>query len=151
VTGAIAVMDYKCATMVVGIETKLGTRRPFVLNNPQHSCLIELIESIMGINEQKSPLFRSMVDIPGMLHEMNGTFNTSRKAGTELVSTTCFSGSRTGKNLKNGLGKYPMPSVTNANGPNPWIFVRSQEMASLVGRHPREGNHWLASKQSMQQ
>jgi len=81
---------------------------------------------------------------------MNSTFNASRKASTELASITCFSGSRTG-NLKNGLGKYPTPSVTNANELNPWIFVRSQEMASLVGRHPREGNHWLASKQSMPQ
>jgi len=109
-------------------------------NNPQHGCPIELIESIAGINEQKSPVSRSMADIPGMLHEMNGTFNASRKDGTELVSTTCFSGNRTG-NLKNGLGKYPMPCVTNANGPDSRIFVQGQEMASYecsVGSPGRE-------------
>jgi len=92
VTSAIVVMDHKCTSVIVGIETKLGARGPLMSNNPQHGCPIELIKGIMGINEQKPPVFRSMVDIPGMLHEMNGTFNTSRKASTELVSTTCFSG-----------------------------------------------------------
>jgi len=43
-------------------------------NNPQHSCLIELVESIASINKQKFPFFGSMVDNPGMLHEVNTTF-----------------------------------------------------------------------------
>jgi len=119
-------------------------------NNPQHGCPIKLIESIAGINEQKSPFFRSMVDIPGMLHEVNSTFNTSRQASTELINTTGLSSSRT-SNLKNALGKHLAPSVTNANGPNSWIFVQGQETAShegLVGSPGRETICKPASKAS---
>jgi len=88
VTSAIVVIEHKCAPMVIGIAINLGTRGPLMLNNSQHGCLIELIECIIGINEQKTPVFRCMVDVPGMLHEVNGTFNASREAGTELISTT---------------------------------------------------------------
>jgi len=146
----IVVTDHKCAPMAIGIETKPGTRGPFVSNNPQHNCPIEPIEGTMGINEQKTPVFKSMVDIPGMLHEMNGSFHASRKAGTELVSTTCSSGSRT-SNLKNGLGKYPMPSVTNANGLNDFCQEPGDSQSWELVRQSREGNHWPASKQSMPQ
>jgi len=67
VTSVIVVTDHnKCAPMVEGIETKLGTRGPLMLNNPKHSCPIELIESIVSINEQKSAL-RCMVDKYGLV------------------------------------------------------------------------------------
>jgi len=73
------------------------------------------------MNEQKSPFFRSMVDIPGMLHEVNITFNTSRQASTEMINSACLSSHRT-SNQKNALGKHLVPSVTNANGANSsWI------------------------------
>jgi len=125
VTSAIVMTDHKCAPMAVGIETKPGTRGPFMSNNPQHGCPIELIEGITGINEQKSPVFRSMVDIPGMLHEMNGTFNASRKAGTELVSTTCFSGSRT-SNLRTDLASTQCQVSPMPMGQTPALLSRAR-------------------------
>jgi len=53
------VMDHKCAPMAVGIETKLGTRGPFVSNNPQRGCPIELIENAFVL--YKLPIAYSMI------------------------------------------------------------------------------------------
>jgi len=64
-----------------------------------------------------------MVDISGMLHEVNRTFNTSLQASTELINTTCLLASvasRQASHLRNLLGKHPSNAKchqpSNANG-----------------------------------
>jgi len=99
-------------------------------NNPQHSCLIELIKSIMCINGQKSPVFMRWI-APSMPAE-----RPAQSWPASHASSRC----RT-SNLKNALRNHLTPSVINANGTNSLIFVKSQEMAChkfIVGRPGRD-------------
>jgi hypothetical protein len=70
----------------LAVEYKPGPGRPLVSDRPQHFDLILLIECVGRIDEQESPIFLLLVQIPEGLHRIYAALYACFKASTELVN-----------------------------------------------------------------
>jgi hypothetical protein len=77
-----------------------------------HACPVLLIECIICINEQESPLFFLLMQLPELCHRMNTAFDSCFKTSTKLVDSTRLLNFIAG-DKKKSLGNCLLPSFTN--------------------------------------
>jgi hypothetical protein len=79
-TFTILTPDHEDDKVPITIKGKLCTRRPLVSNRPQHDDSIQLVECVLRINEQKSPVFMASKLLPKLIDSMDPTFYAGLKA-----------------------------------------------------------------------
>jgi hypothetical protein len=81
----------------------------------KHGRPIQLVECILSINEQKSPLFFFFKPPPQLVNGMDATLDAGLQVSAELVYAApllCLAA----RNKKSGLCGKPSPGLANSNG-----------------------------------
>jgi hypothetical protein len=116
----VVALEHKYRPVFVAVEYKPGPGRPLVLDCPQHFDLILLIECVGRIDEQESPIFLHLLQIPEGLHHMDAVLYACFKASTELVDAAGLLGFSS-CHKEEEFRRSTAPSFANAN----WTDTRA--------------------------
>jgi hypothetical protein len=128
----------------VAVEYKPSPGWPLVSDRPQHFDPILLVECVGRINEQESPIFFHLVQIPEGLHRMDAALYACIKASTELVDATGLLGF-SACHKEEEFCRSMAPSFANANWMDTRAFIQGAALTLMLGIRPRAGSRGRAS------
>jgi hypothetical protein len=138
----VVAAEHEYRPVFVAVEYKAGPGRPLVSDRPQHFDPILLVERIGGVNEQESPIFLRLLEIPEGVHRMDATLYACFKASTELVDAAGLLAGFSACHKEEDFFRSTVPSFANANWEDTWAFTQG----AMPGIRPsRAGNRWRAS------
>jgi hypothetical protein len=106
--------EHEYRPVFVAVEYKPGPGRPLVPDPPQHCCdPILLFRRIGRMNEQESPIFFCLLQIPEGLHCMDAALYTCFETSAELVNSAGLLGFST-CHKEEDFGRCTAPSFGDA-------------------------------------
>jgi hypothetical protein len=118
----VVALEHKYRPVFVAVEYKPCPWGPLVSDH-QHFNPILLIGHIGRINEQESPIFFHLVQIPEGLHCMDAALYTCFETNTELVNSAGLLGF-SACHKEEAFGRCTVPSFANAYWADARAFIQ---------------------------
>jgi hypothetical protein len=120
----VVASEHKYRPVFVAVKDKPGPGVwPLVLDRPQHIDPIMLIEYVRRVNEQESPIFFCLLQIPKGLHRVDAAVYACFKASTELVDAAGLLGFSS-CHKEEDFCRSTAPSFANAYWTDTWAYVQ---------------------------
>jgi hypothetical protein len=123
----VVASEHKYRPVFVAVKHKPGPGWPLVPDRPQHFNPFLLIECVRRVNEQESPIFFRLVQIPKGLHRMDAALYACFKSSTELVDAAGLLGFSS-CHKEEDFCRSTASSFANTYGTDTWAFVQSTKL-----------------------